>query len=769
MVDKVTPTLSKVQQGLNGATKQAEQLSGALHIDKAVISIDKAIIGSLKTIIIEAVNEARKMAPAINQISPAADKAANNVRKVKNEAKQTKTKLGEWAAKILTAESALNLFNRAMEKIKGFMKFADTQTGISARLGILTDNVAELEKGIMGVANASRGAYAETAEMVSKLGLLAPDAFQKLNEAGQSVLDTDRLLAFSEAVNKSLAISGTNEASKQAAMLQLTQAMSSGRLQGDELRSILEQAPLIGQTIADYMTELGVYGEVNLAQLRQLASEGKVTSAIISNAMIGSLDDIQEKYEKMPWTSAQVWERLKNDATRYSKPMVDAFNKLLNADTSQKILSQIGPGLQKVTNTVVLLLEKIQALGSTPGFDAFMDDINRLVGILFGAIGLVVKLGAAIVENWGWIGPIIWGVVAAILAYNAALGIANIIQGIKSGLDIISEVQAYRHAKSEIARAAALGTSASATSLATVAQTGLNAALLACPITWIIAAIIAIIVIIYLVVNAINEATGTTTSAMGIITGAITTAAAAIWNVLLMLIEWILAGINGIWDQIALFVNFFANVFKDPIGAVIKLFGGFADSVLKMIESVAKGIDNLIGTNLAGGVSKWRTNLGVAIDAWMSKYSNGQYEEVMASGALTVESLGLSRWDYQDAWDTGYNWGAEQEANIGDALKGLDFDAATGGIEDWLKSDSGITSPGGLPVDASGSEVTITDEDIKLLKDVAQAEWVNKYTTLRPELTVTFGDVHETADTNKLLEAMETMIENAYASALTEG
>lgn len=769
MVDKVTPTLSKVEQGLNGATKQAEQLSGALHIDKAVISIDKAIIGSLKTIIIEAVNEARKMSPVLNQIPPAANQAAKSVGKVKDNAKQTKNELSGWRANILSAESALNLLRMALDGIKSFMGFADTQTGLHARLGLLVEDVSNLEKGIMGVANASRGAYKDTADMISKLGLLAPDAFQKLNEAGQSVLDTDRLLAFSEAVNKSFVISGIDNEQKTAAMLQLTQAMSSGRLQGDELRSILEQAPLIGQTIAKYMTELGVYGEVNLAQLRQLASEGKVTSTIISNAMIGSLEDINAKYEDMPWTSAQVWERLRNDATKYTAPIVKAFSNLLNADTSQKILSQIGPGLQKASDTAVRLLEKIQALGSTPGFDAFMDDMNRLVGILFGAIELVVKLGAATVENWQWIGPIIWTVVAAILAYNAALAIANITQGIKNAQDLISEIQAYKNARAQLANAAALSAAQIATHKATIAQTGLNAVLLASPLTWIIGIIIVIIGLVFVVVGAINKATGTTTSALGIIVGALTTAAAAIWNLVLMLIEWILSGVNGIWDQIALFVNFFANVFKDPIGAVIKLFGGFADSVLKMIESVAKGIDNLIGTNLAGGVSKWRTNLGATIDDWMSKYSNGKYEEVMTSGQLTVESLGLSRWDYQDAWDTGYNWGAEQEANIGEALKGLDFDAATGGIEDWLKSDSGITSPGGLPVDASGSEVTITDEDIKLLKDVAQAEWVNKYTTLRPELTVTFGDVHETADTNKLLEAMETMIENAYASALTEG
>lgn len=199
---------------------------------------------------------------------------------------------------------------------KELLQMSDSLVSTTARLNSINDGLqttAQLNRMIFQSANRARGSYAETAAMVSKLGLLAGDAFG----------NTQEIVAFAEQLNKQMVISGTKTAEGQAAMLQLTQAMASGVLRGEELNSILEQTPMIAQTIANYLG-------VNVGQMREMASEGAITADIVKNAMFAAAEETNAKFEEMPMTWGQVWTKFQNYATMGLRPVLLGLSWLAN-------------------------------------------------------------------------------------------------------------------------------------------------------------------------------------------------------------------------------------------------------------------------------------------------------------------------------------------------------------------------------------------------------------------------------------------------------
>nr|DAQ79095.1 MAG TPA: Tail tape measure [Caudoviricetes sp.] len=203
-----------------------------------------------------------------------------------------------------------------MQSVKGLLQMSDTLISTTARLDMVNDGLqstAALNNMIFASANRARGSYTEMSAMVSKLGLLAGDAFGS----------TQEIVAFAEQLNKQMAISGTSTMEGQAAMLQLTQAMASGVLRGEELNSILEQTPMIAQTIANYLG-------VNVGQMREMASEGAITADIVKNAMFAAAEETNAKFEEMPMTWGQVWTKFQNYATMGLRPVLLGLSWLAN-------------------------------------------------------------------------------------------------------------------------------------------------------------------------------------------------------------------------------------------------------------------------------------------------------------------------------------------------------------------------------------------------------------------------------------------------------
>lgn len=239
------------------------------------------------------IGAASRQVDNFNNRQEQAERGANRVKSV-------------WSKMGGVIKSALAAFS-----VKKIVELADGMTTTRARLDLMNDGLqttAELQDMIMKSANRSRAAYSTTADAVAKMGIMAGDAFSSNEE----------LIAFSELINKQFTIAGTSAAGIDAAMLQLTQAMSSGVLRGEELNSVFEQAPTIIQTIADYLG-------VPIGKIREMAAEGQITSTIVKNAMLASADEINAKFAAMPMTFSQVWTIAKNIALEAFTPVIQAI------------------------------------------------------------------------------------------------------------------------------------------------------------------------------------------------------------------------------------------------------------------------------------------------------------------------------------------------------------------------------------------------------------------------------------------------------------
>lgn len=574
-------------------------------------------------------------------------------------------------ATIQTLSTALNL--------------SDQLTSTTARLNLMNDGLQttqDLQNMIYLSAERARGSYQATADAVSKLGLMAGDAFGSSEE----------IIAFMEQVNKQFTIAGTEAAGIDAAMLQLTQAMGSGVLRGEEYNSILEQAPNIIQAIANYM-------EVPKGQLKDMAAEGLITADIVKAAMFAAADDTNAKFESMPKTFSQIWTSFQNTALMAFQPVLQRMNEIANSEAFQQFVNNAIEGLSMVA------------------------------GVALEIFDLLVGVAGAVADNWSWLSPIIYGVAAALAVYYGWQLAVNAINAITKGIHIAMAVAQMIHA-------AATGALTAATAAEIAAQNGLNAALYACPIVWIIILIIALIALFYAAVAAVNKFAGTSVSATGIICGAFMVALAFIGNIFVALWNLVVDVFVLIYNLVATVANFIGNVFTDPIGAVCRLFFDLADTVLGILQALASAIDAIFGSNLAGSVQGWRDSLGGWVDDTF-----GKGDEIMAK--MNADDMKLGRFEYGEAWDAGYSFGEGIDESIANFDPSSLFDTNVPGADDYANlSDygSGIGGIGSGVDDIAGNTgkiadgMEITEEDLKYLRDIAEQEAVNRFTTA--EITI---------------------------------
>ncbi len=600
-----------------------------------------------------------------------------------------------------------------MQTVTNAMDLSDQLTSTTARLNLMNDGLQttqDLQNMIFLSAQRARGAYQQTADAVSKLGLMAGDAFSSSEE----------IIAFTEQLNKQFTIAGTEAAGIDAAMLQLTQAMGSGVLRGEEYNSILEQAPNIIQAIADYM-------DVPKGQLKDMAAEGQITAEIVKNAMFAAADDTNAKFEAMPKTFSQIWTSFQNTALMAFQPVLQRMNEIANSEAFQTFVNNAVEGLAIVA------------------------------GVAMEIFNLLVSAGSMVADNWSVIAPILGGVTAALIAYYTALGIYNGIQLISNGLKAAAAFMESVHA-------ASLAMEAGATFAATAAQYGFNAALYACPITWIIVLIIALVALLYAGVAAVNKFAGTSVSATGIIAGVFAVLGAHIINNFVV----------PIWNQFAAVANFFGNVFNDPVAAVKVLFYDMCLTVIGYIANLARAIENLL--NKIPGVT-------VDITSGLDNFYNGLEEAQQAvkdeSGWVEyVKKMDFI--DYSDAASAGYNFGAGIEesisnfdpaslfntnvpsaddyANLADYGSGLDLSGIGSGVDDIAGNTGAIAD-----------NMDITEEDLKYLRDIAEQEAVNRFTMAEVNIEQTnHNQIGSNMDLDGLITGLTDSV-NEAVDIITEG
>lgn len=595
-------------------------------------------------------------------------------------------------------EEGTNEANSLMQTIKGAvaayatiqtlsaaLNLSDQLTTTTARMNLMNDGLQttqDLQNMIYLSAERARGSYQATADAVSKLGLMAGDAFGSSQE----------IIAFMEQINKQFTIAGTEAAGVDAAMLQLTQAMASGVLRGEELNSIFEQAPTIIQSIADYL-------DVPIGSIREMAAEGQITADIVKAAMFAAADETNAKFESMPKTFSQVWTSFQNTALMAFQPVLQRMNEIANSEAFQTFVNNAIEGLSMVA------------------------------GVALEIFDLLVGVAGSVAENWSWLSPIIYGVAAALAVYYGWQLAVNAISAISKGIHIAMAVAQMIHA-------AATGALTAATAAEIAAQNGLNAALYACPIVWIIVLIIALIALFYAAVAAVNKFAGTSVSATGIICGAFMVALAFIGNIFVALWNLVVDVFVLIYNLVATVANFIGNVFTDPIGAVCRLFFDLADTVLGILQALASAIDAIFGSDLVGSVQGWRDSLGGWVDDTF-----GKGDEVMAK--MNADDMKLGRFEYGEAWNAGYSFGEGIDQSIANFDPSSLFDTNVPGADDYANLGnygSGIGGIGSGVDDIAGNtgkiadSMDITEEDLKYLRDIAEQEAVNRFTTA--EITI---------------------------------
>ncbi len=526
---------------------------------------------------------------------------------------------------------------------------SDTMTQTNARLSLIVDDggsVEELQNKIYASAQNARGSYLTTADAVSKLGMQASQAFSS----------NDELIGFTELLNKSFVNAGTSAQGIDSVMLQLTQSMAAGKLQGEELNAVLDNAAPIVQNIRQYLEE--VQG-IDASNIKELASEGIITADVIKNSMFYAADEINAKFESMPMTWGQIWQSAQNTAMMEFQPVLQRLNDMANSEAFQAFLDRAITGMATLANIVLNVFDLMGAAGSF------------------------------VADNWSIIEPIILGVAGAFGIYTAALLVNNGVQTIHNVQKAIATIQEYAHAKSILANAGAYSAETVATASATVAQASFNTALLACPITWIIILIIALIAIFYAAVGAINKFAGTSVSATGLISGAFAMLAASVvnifvvptWNAIASLVNFIgnvfndpIAAIKVLfydmcltamlaasvvnifvvptWNAIASLVNFIGNVFNDPIAAIKVLFYDMCLTVIGYIANLAHAIEDLM--NKIPGVT---VDITSGLDSFYSGLEQAQQAVKDESG--WVEYMGRMDYvDYSEWGNAGYDFGA---------------------------------------------------------------------------------------------------------------
>ena len=629
-------------------------------------------------------------------------------------------------------EEGTNEANELMQTIKGAvtayatiqtlsaaLNLSDQLTSTTARLNLMNDGLQttqDLQNMIYLSAERARGSYQATADAVSKLGLMAGDAFSSSEE----------IIAFMEQVNKQFTIAGTEAAGIDAAMLQLTQAMGSGVLRGEEYNSILEQAPNIIQAIADYM-------EVPKGQLKDMAAEGLITADIVKAAMFAAADDTNAKFEQMPKTFSQIWTSFQNTALMAFQPVLQRMNEIANSEAFQGFVNNA-----------------IEAL-------------SMVAGIALEIFDLLVGVAEIVGENWSWLSPIIYGVAGALAVYYGWLLLTK---GAEMAMAAVHGIVAV--AKGIMAAATMLVTGA--TWAETTAQYGLNAAMYACPIVWIIILIIALIALFYAAVAAVNKFAGTSVSATGIICGAFMVALAFIGNIFVALWNLVVDVFVLIYNLVATVANFIGNVFTDPIGAVCRLFFDLADTVLGILQALASAIDAIFGSNLAGSVQGWRDSLGGWVDETF-----GKGDEVMAK--MNADDMKLGRFEYGAAWDAGYSFGE----GIDESIANFDPSSLFGGTDIPNPDDysqylgDGVGGIGAGVDDIAGNtgkiadSMDITEEDLKYLRDIAEQEAINRFTTAEITIEQTnHNNVSGKMDLDGIVEGL-TDAANEAVDMITEG
>lgn len=606
----------------------------------------------------------------------------------------------------------------SIQSVGKALNISDELVQTTSRLNMMNDGVqttAELVNMVYAAAQDARGSFSQMADVVARFGNNAKDAFSSSEE----------VVAFADLIQKQMTIAGASTQEAANAELQLSQALGSGVLRGDELNSIFEQAPNLIQNIADYL-------DVPIGKIREMAADGELSADVVKAAIFSAADDINSKFNEMPMTWGQIWQSMQNTALIAFQPVLQRLNDLANSEAFQTFIQGA-----------------IEAMAT-------------LANILLNVFEIAASVGAFIGDNWSIIAPIIYGVIAALGAYLAIMGIVNAITAISAAIDAT--------------KAAADALAAGQTFLWTVQQYGLNAALAACPITWIIVLIIALIAIIFAVCNAIAKMTGIANSGFGVITGGVNVVIQFFKNLGLTVANIAL----GIGNAIAALASNMMTAFHNAICNVQSWFYNLLSTALSVIEGICAALNKLpfVEFDYSGISSAADDYAAKASEAAGNKEDYQSISDAFNEGFTTFDAF-QDGWA-SDAFNAGAAWGdgvADKVSNfsLSDVFGQTDIPNVgdyTSGFNDAI-ANSGIGDGVGSIDDNTGKikdSLDVTEEDLKYLRDIAEQEAINRFTTA--EINVDMSGMQNTVNSGDDIDGFMTKLTDSVNEAvdnMTEG
>lgn len=651
------------------------------------------------------------VSPTFARIASAAENYANRMQSV-GKATQTASDSADYAVgrfsalkNVFAGSFLANMATGALDMIKnqimGVVELADHVAGTNARLQMISgsqENVVALNNMIFESAQKARGEYMTMADTVASLSVNARDAFP----------DPRETIGFVEGLQKLFVIGGASAENQKFALLQLQQALASGRLQGDEFRSITENAPILQDMIAKTMG-------ITRGELKDLSTQGAITADIIKKAVLDNADEIEERFGRMPKTWADHMTEIKNTAMRAFGPVISYLSRIAN---SPAIKTAVGGIKQAITSVAPVVYYVV-------------DLINRGINMAVGAFSAASR----------FIQQHSFAVRAGLILAATALGIFAAHALWAASGTIAAAVAAGMHAAASVADTVAIFAMTAATEGLTAAFMGLNATMFASPLFIIPAVIVLIVGALYLGVAAFNHFAGTSISATGIVVGAFSWAFAIIRNILVFFLNMVIA-----------VANFFASVWNNPLDAIYNLFADIWNGIVGLVAAAINNIIDMI--NKIPGIDKVKSGGFGHVD-WTV-----QTREIAGRIANPVEYSDLT---------SAAQWGYEQGASIGQIsvpqVGTPAFDPSK--LENQSGNIAGNTGKGADAAKRTADALDSAQEDLRYLREIAEREAINKYTTA--SVTIEMGGMTNNISNEMDIDGVVDVLSQGLLQSMAAG
>lgn len=677
-----------------------------------------------------------RIASADLDAASAANRAAAAQSAVTTELNQSESAASALLARI----QALGLGYLALQGVGSVVRASDSLTNANARVALINDgsqSQEELQDKIFNAAQRSYSAYQNMAAVVARINMNAGDAFKTNDEA----------IKFAEILTKKFSIAGASAEEMASATLQLTQALGSGVLRGEELNSVFEAAPNVIQSIADYLKQ-------PIGKIRDLASEGKLSATIVKNAMFAAAEETNKQFNSMPVTFEAMWTYIKNYALKAFTPVLKMINDLWNSSDFQQFVQAMVGGMAKAAQAIVWVFQQL------------------------------TNLYTFVKTNFDTLAPIFLTIAAAVGVWTASL--------------IAAKIAALAHVAANAILTASIIAFTFATQGATAGFAALNAVMALNPFTLVLLAIIAVIAAFYGVVALINHFCDTSISATGLVAGAFRGLFAAIWNLVAVA-----------WNGFSKFAEFIINVFSNPLYSVQALFLNLISAILTALGTLTSAFDEL-ATNIANAfiwafnavISAWNSFVNFLPDSIAEKLGLESADKIEASTSITsdigdaqkavqdmiaankpADYTNLPTLDYKNVWkeiEAGYNAGDQltKDFSVSDVMskalnegKGL-ADSLTSETSkadltvanDTLKAIAGNTA-------ATTNAITANSDELKFLREIGEREAIYKLNTNEIKVDMTNNntisnplDIEAVMDSlaNSLRDNMGAMAEGTH-------